>query len=172
MISAAWNWHGHNWMLSERLFPNARKSTWVDSQLEEPIWGVLVVLIWKSGATFAISLHGHPALSTRKLMLSCIMKKKNKDHTSGHSKSSWFISFLRNAGKHLLWWPQGSATTIELSCHLLLLDSWKWCCAKQLFKEWHREELSFNTGNCVQSQLSLLLYQQEVKLLNCLSWIP
>jgi hypothetical protein len=36
-----------------------------------------VVLIWKSGATFAISLH----LSTRKLMLSYIMKKKNKDHT-------------------------------------------------------------------------------------------
>jgi hypothetical protein len=68
-------------MLSERLFPNARKSTSVDSQLEEPIWGVLVVLIWKSGATFAISLHGHAALSTRKLMLSCIMKKKNKDHT-------------------------------------------------------------------------------------------
>lgn len=68
-------------MLSERLFPNAWKSTRVDSQLEEPIWGVLVVLIWKSDATVAISLHGHAALSTRKLVLSCIMKKKHKDHT-------------------------------------------------------------------------------------------
>jgi hypothetical protein len=47
-------------MLSHRLFPNAQYSIWVDSksQFRRDPMGVLEALLWKPGATFAISLHG------------------------------------------------------------------------------------------------------------------
>ena len=47
-------------MLSHRLFPKARYSIWVDAKSQfrrDPI-GVLEALLWRNGATLAISEHG------------------------------------------------------------------------------------------------------------------